>query len=70
MACLHPLNCVLALSNDLVGGSTYYMYTDPSVRLRNTAKLARVQEFDRFLLSNVAAEVFGTQPVAALDARS
>jgi hypothetical protein len=39
-----------------------YMYTDPTVRSRNTTNLVHVHEFERFLLSNIAKSVFGTPP--------
>jgi hypothetical protein len=38
-----------------------YMYTDPTVRSRNTTNLVHVREFEQFLLPNVAESVFGNQ---------
>lgn len=40
----------------------FYMYTDPTARSRNTTNLVHAHEFERFLLSNLAENVFGTQP--------
>lgn len=39
-----------------------YMYTDPTVHSRKSASLVHAHEFERFLMSNVAERVFGTQP--------
>lgn len=36
-----------------------YMYTDPSARTRVAGRLAHAYEFERFTLSNRAAELFG-----------
>ena len=44
-----------------------YMYTDPTVRSRNTTGFVHVHEFERFLLSSVAEGVFGAQQSAPAD---
>lgn len=46
-----------------------YMYTDPSARSRNTENLVHAHEFERFLLSNVAERIFGTQQSIQADSR-
>lgn len=44
-----------------------YMYTDPTVRSRNTENLVHAHQFERFLLSNIAEAVFGAQPGTPAD---
>ncbi|WP_136416441.1 MULTISPECIES: hypothetical protein [Oxalobacteraceae] len=36
-----------------------YMYTDPAARPRQLGRLAHVYEFERFIISNRANEIFG-----------
>ena len=55
---------IAALSQQKSSGRYHlYMYLDPPRKIRKVGRLVHVDDFERFLLSNRADEIFGTQPI-------